>query len=1133
MAERTISTRIVLDGEAEYRSAIKQISAEWKTYQANLKAVEADIKANGASVDNLTRKEQTLMAAISAQQRIYDQEAKAMANAQSARDQYAKAVEEARARLDALNDEQDEGVKSTQEYKDAVAAAQGDIAKYSQLEKDAEGAVQKHAARAADAETKIHNLTGKLKENSAALDEEKGKAEAAADGLDKGKQSAENMSDAIDALTAVLVAGGVKGAIDSIKAALQECVQASIQFESAMAGVAKTTNLSDAELADMGNAIKELSTTMPITTTEFAGIVEVAGQLGIAKDALLDFSKVMANLGVATNMTSEEAATMLAQFAAVTGMDSSKYENLGASIVALGNNFATNELKITEFAQAIAGAGKNAGLSEAQMLALGTAVTSMGIEAGTGGNNMAQLIQQMQNAVETGDKLEAWAEACNMSTAQLSATFKNDAAAAILAFVQGVNSSDKPMSVLLDNLGITQMRATRMVTSLANAEKESQMLSKAIALSNSAWEEANALQTEAATRYATTQSQMSTLQNSVNNLKIAVGDELSPAVAKIAGLGAGAAQVAQEIVEKAPWLVDVITALTVGGIALSAMLAGYVVVSKLAKVATEALTAAMASNPYGAIAIAIAAAVTAITAFIISASKATDAQKELEDSIYAQRSEWEQFTEEIKANKEQIDDYIKHIITLTSAGDLTAAQIAQLKSYINLLNDALPELGLSWDDTTQSINMTTDAIQEFADQTAAKEALDEVNSKLSSYETSMNSAADSVETAKKALADYVDECAKADFNGRAFDELTQAEQDQLMIMLVQNGEYERLVGNVDSASAAYETAKATYDEATESIAALTEQIGDLNEKQQANAEMQTQVDTIKTAWDELTQTYEAAYQSAYESIRGQMGLFGEMGEAAVTSYDDMKKAIQSQIDWQNAYSTNLNDLMTRNGGKYAEFAKNFMDGTKESAGSLASFSKMTDEQIDDIIAKMEESKQGTDALAQNMASASTDFEAKAEEIKKSAQDTFTQMQQSADSFEVSSMLTELSKLAIAIANINNMKVQPKVGNIGGGGRNSLGGGGRTIQGFAVGLERVPYDDFPALLHRDEMVLTAAQAAAYRAERSASTKTANIAAHAAEAASNTVVNLTVTQPTEAWTEYIFKKFDVRLAGVLAR
>lgn len=109
----------------------------------------------------------------------------------------------------------------------------------------------------------------------------------------------------------------------------------------------------------------------------------------------------MAKLGTATDMTSTEAATMLAQFSAVTGMDSGYYANLGSSIVALGNNFSTTEKKITEMAQATAGAGTNAGMSETDILALSAAVTSLGIEATTGGTNMSSLIGEMQTAVET------------------------------------------------------------------------------------------------------------------------------------------------------------------------------------------------------------------------------------------------------------------------------------------------------------------------------------------------------------------------------------------------------------------------------------------------------------------------------------------------------------------------------------------------------------------------------------------------------------------------------------------------------------------------------------------------------------------------------------------------------------
>lgn len=48
--------------------------------------------------------------------------------------------------------------------------------------------------------------------------------------------------------------------------------------------------------------------------------MEIAGQLGIATDSLTEFTKVMINLGVSTNLSAEDAATALAKFANVVSM---------------------------------------------------------------------------------------------------------------------------------------------------------------------------------------------------------------------------------------------------------------------------------------------------------------------------------------------------------------------------------------------------------------------------------------------------------------------------------------------------------------------------------------------------------------------------------------------------------------------------------------------------------------------------------------------------------------------------------------------------------------------------------------------------------------------------------------------
>lgn len=162
---------------------------------------------------------------------------------------------------------------------------------------------------------------------------------------------------AFNAVHEAIVAAGVAAALKEIYEYFSDCSQASMDFESAITGVAKTTDLTDSELATMSDSIKALSTEIPATTDEIAAVAEAAGQLGIQKDALLDFTEIMTMLGTATNMTADEAATALARFANITGMATDNYGRLGSVIVDLGNNFATTESEIVAMGTRLASAG--------------------------------------------------------------------------------------------------------------------------------------------------------------------------------------------------------------------------------------------------------------------------------------------------------------------------------------------------------------------------------------------------------------------------------------------------------------------------------------------------------------------------------------------------------------------------------------------------------------------------------------------------------------------------------------------------------------------------------------------------------------------------------------------------------
>ena len=77
----------------------------------------------------------------------------------------------------------------------------------------------------------------------------------------------------------------------------KKAVSISSEFESAMTGVRKTTTMTDEEFAKMSKSVQEMSKVLPAGTTEIAGVAEAAGQLGIKKKHLLDFTKTMIDLG--------------------------------------------------------------------------------------------------------------------------------------------------------------------------------------------------------------------------------------------------------------------------------------------------------------------------------------------------------------------------------------------------------------------------------------------------------------------------------------------------------------------------------------------------------------------------------------------------------------------------------------------------------------------------------------------------------------------------------------------------------------------------------------------------------------------------------------------------------------------
>lgn len=898
--------------------------------------------------------------------------------------------------------------------------------------------------------------TAKLTEESARLetqiDEIKSSQEAAAEATEEFETTA---TDAFLAVGQAIIAAGIIKALHEIYDAYAEFVEASMIFESAMTGVAKTTDLTDLELAEMGAEIKNLSTEIPILTEEMAGIGEVAGQLGIAKEYLLDFSTVMSMLSTATTMTAEEGATMLAQLANITQMDPTYYSNLASAIVDLGNNYATTEQEITEMSQGLAASASLAGMSEADMLALSAAVTSLGIETQAGATSMSKLISQLMTAVETGDKLTEFADIANMTAAEFKTAWGENAVTALQAFVVGLTDAErngKSATVALQELGITEVRMQRMILSLANS---GDLLNRTLETSNQAWGENTALVKEAELRYATTQSQLTMMQNAYNNLKIAIGDEFTPELRKLYAVATDVLKEITEFVEQNPALVKAVTAFVgVIGLAVGG-LAAYVAIVKIAIPLTALFTAAI---PGINVIMAVVAGVALLSAGIAAISEAsknardeswkltaasreqynqlqdlnTEYEKAVEvygeTSYEAQSLQWQiqDLNAEYESGMQTLEDYqgahedlmrsykdmsadhadaaheisregqsavalIAKLKELTATTESAAANKQAILSIIEALNEQVPALALNYDQVIGSSAGYIDSIKDIAEAQAAQMRRQE---QWAEYVDRVGQQ-DALKKAKET----------AEANAKLAQEENDMAEQALKKALISWGWFSKSVGAKSDLNAAREQLE-VYSQAVEETTAAFEEnaaaIAELEKEYQSfateGASIEDVIASVKERMIELTAAYEEAYDEALESLSGQYALWDEAAKVIAVSAAEINAALGSQAEYWKEYNANLSNLVDRSGQieGLAELISTFADGSESSVNAIAGMASATDDELAAMVTNWKALQEEQKKVAGSLADLETEFTASMEYLELELAGTIERMDLSAE-----------------------------------------------------------------------------------------------------------------------------------------
>lgn len=340
---------------------------------------------------------------------------------------------------------------------------------------------------------------------------------------------------------AAAVAAAAWGAL-KIGEFVTDSVQAAVDFESAMADVAKVVdglrdengNLTDTYYA-MSDSIVQMSKDIPMAAEDLAAITAAAGTAGIAADELTTFTETAAKMGVAFDTTADQAGDWMAKWRTSFSMGQEEVTALADQINYLSNNSASTASEISTIVTAVGPLGDVAGISAAQIAALGSTMVGVGVQQDVAATGIRKLATTMV-AGSSATKAQATVlQQLGLDATEMAQRMQTDAEGAILTFLKAVSKlpEAEQAAALKNYFGQESVGAIApLLTNLDVLRERFEMVADAQLYAGS-------MDAEYAARAATTANNIQLYENRIAALKIQIGDYLLPVVNKVLAAASG------------------------------------------------------------------------------------------------------------------------------------------------------------------------------------------------------------------------------------------------------------------------------------------------------------------------------------------------------------------------------------------------------------------------------------------------------------------------------------------------------------------------------------------------------------------------------------------------------------------
>lgn len=438
-------------------------------------------------------------------------------------------------------------------------------------------------------------------------------------------------------------------------AALAVPVKIAIDYESAMADVAKVVDglkdeagkITPAYTA-MSNQIVEMTTRLPMAAKDIAAIVAAGAQSGIAKNELLGFAESAVKMGVAFDITADQAGQSMAEMRAAFKMTQPQVIALADQINYLGNTSPNKADKIMEVVQRIGALGEVGGFASSSIAAMAASLTSVEPDvAATGIKNIILAMTKGESA--TKGQVEAF-EKLKLKSTDVAKNMQKDAEGTIATVLKAIQKLPKEEQVAVTN----SLFGSEALPVVMQYSQGLDTLTKNLNAVSSASVYAGSMEAEYAARAATTANNIQLAKNQMAALGITIGNVLLPGVNSMIGSFNTVMSKVQAWAQANPALAGTLTKVAVGAIAivggLSAISMGLITVVGPIMVVMKSLQAMGLAMSLAASPILIALGLLAVAGYML--------YKNWDEIVSGSKLIWQQLSGYVSQKLDLISSYI-------------------------------------------------------------------------------------------------------------------------------------------------------------------------------------------------------------------------------------------------------------------------------------------------------------------------------------------------------------------------------------------------------------------------------------------------------------------------------------------